>query len=153
MLTACTFLLTVLCVKVKTTTYNPSEYREPTRGMKDLMLKIDSCLVDLMIVPKTPERGIYLMKFLIGYDGLMDRAIQLLKEKKVKGYEIYKALREMNGPMFVRVRIESLIQRMLSDFKWTGKRHEKFNELIEKTKFKWFQVRTLGKRMIDELPS
>lgn len=153
MLTACTFLLTVLCVRVKTTSYNPLEYREPTRGMKDLMLKIDSCIVDLMIEPKTPERGIYLMKFLIGYDGLMDRTIQLLKEKKVKGYEIFQTLREMTGPMFVRVRIESLIQRMLSDFKWTGKRLEKFNELIEKTKFKWFQVRTLGKRMIDELPS
>lgn len=121
--------------------------------MKDLMLKIDYNILYIMMKPRNPERGIYLMKFLIGYIGLLDRTIQLLKDKKVKGYEIYSAIGGMNGPMYVRLRIESLIQGMLSTFKWTGKRHEKFNELIELTKFKWFQVRTLGKRMIDDLPS
>lgn len=155
MLSMCTFFLSMLClcVYVKSNTYNPSSYREPTRRMKDLMLKIEHNVVDIMFTPQSVDRGTYLLKFLIGYSGLLDRTIKLLKEKKVEGYEIFRYLNKRCGPAFIKLTIETMLPNMQSTFQWTSKKTSKFNELIEATKFKWFQVRTLGKQMVDDLPS
>lgn len=155
MLLMCTFFLSLFhfCINELVSPYDPSQYRGPTRNLRDLILKLDRNIKYFMVDPTSPEEGIYFFKYMIAYIDLLDRAVQLAREKRVLAIEIYLDYYDLNGPMFPKRSLRKTLPKMLSTFHWTSKEIEKMHEFMEAAKFKWFQLRTLGKRAIEELPS
>lgn len=155
MLFMCTFLLSLFhfCINELISPYDPSKYRGPTRNFNDLVLKLDRNIKYFITHPKSAEEGIYFFKYMIGYIDLLDRTVQLAREKKVLGIEMYLEYYELNGPTFTKRSLRKNLPKMQSTFHWTSKEIEKLHEFMEATKFKWFQLRTLGKRAIEELSS
>uniref|UniRef100_A0A1B6CYR4 Uncharacterized protein n=1 Tax=Clastoptera arizonana TaxID=38151 RepID=A0A1B6CYR4_9HEMI len=105
------------------------------RSIQNIIMDTDKVLVNVFANPGSKLRGIYALQFLKGYEGLLNKVIDMVNNNEDAGLNVVECIKTVSGPMFFKFIKDISLYKI--QFVWSDKQVIIFRNLIYEIRKKW----------------